>query len=48
LPRSQGESADGRSLARTRFDWPAAVAVDDAGVIYVGDSFNNCVRRITQ
>jgi len=30
------------------FDWPAAVAVDDAGVIYVGDSFNNCVRKITQ
>ncbi|MDF2431954.1 MAG: hypothetical protein JWP44_1585 [Mucilaginibacter sp.] len=39
-------SADGRALSAT-FALPAGVAADNVGNIYVADSYNNLVRKIT-
>jgi acid phosphatase type 7 len=33
--------------AQARFYYPTAIAVDDAGVLFVADYFNNKIRRIT-
>src|SRR5690349_8343015 len=30
-----------------RFNWPANVAVDNAGNVYVADTFNNSIRKVT-
>jgi sugar lactone lactonase YvrE len=39
-------SVDGTNSA-ARFNWPAGVAVDAAGNIYVADSFNHAIRLVT-
>jgi len=41
-----GGSADGTGTA-ARFSGPFAVAVDAAGTVYVADTFNHTIRRIT-
>jgi len=38
--------ADGRG-ANARFSSPEGLGIDGAGALYVGDSGNNCVRRMT-
>ena len=40
-------SVDG-TVAASRFNTPRAVAVDTAGNIYVADTFNSVIRKITQ
>ncbi len=39
-------SADGKGSA-AQFNVPACVAVDSAGNVYVADSFNNAIRKVT-
>lgn len=39
-------NADG-SGASARFNWPQGIAVDEAGNLYVADTGNNAVRRVT-
>jgi sugar lactone lactonase YvrE len=39
-------SADGTGSA-ARFSGPSGISVDAAGTIYVGDSFNHTIRRVT-
>ena len=39
--------ADGAGT-EARFSYPEAVAVDAAGTIFVADSGNNCIRRVTR
>lgn len=39
-------SADGTGTV-ARFDRPSGIAVDSAGIIYVSDSFNHTIRKIT-
>ncbi|WUR15736.1 NHL repeat-containing protein [[Empedobacter] haloabium] len=41
----QPGSADGKGTA-ARFNGPVGVAVDDAGVLYVADTYNDRIRRI--
>lgn len=45
LARASG-SADGRGSA-ARFNYPTGVAVDGSGNVYVADSFNHTIRKIT-
>ncbi|MBU2603932.1 MAG: cell wall-binding repeat-containing protein [Actinobacteria bacterium] len=45
-PAVASGDADGVGSA-ARFDWPQGVAVDSAGNLYVADSFNHTIRRIT-
>ena len=42
----QSGSADGAG-SRARFTWPSGVAVDSAGNVYVADSGNDDIRKIT-
>jgi DNA-binding beta-propeller fold protein YncE len=39
-------SADGAGTA-ARFNWPHGVAVDGAGNVFVADTGNNAIRKIT-
>lgn len=39
-------SADGTAAAAS-FDWPRGVAVDAAGNVYVADTYNNLIRKVT-
>jgi hypothetical protein len=39
--------SDGNGLSTARFNFPQGVTVDAAGNIYVADSFNNEIRKIT-
>ena len=41
-----GGYADGTGSA-ARFDRPAGVAVDSAGTVYVADSYNNTIRKVS-
>jgi streptogramin lyase len=45
-PGSTAGYTDGTSTA-ARFDYPWGVAVDSAGNVYVADTQNNCIRKIT-
>ena len=45
-PGVPGGSADGTGAA-ARFDFPSSIAVDGSGNLYVGDSGNFTIRRIT-
>ncbi len=45
-PAVASGDADGLGSA-ARFDWPQGIAVDSAGNLYVADSFNHTVRKIT-
>jgi sugar lactone lactonase YvrE len=45
LAGSQG-SADGTGSA-ARFNWPFGAAVDSAGNVYVGDTYNHTIRKVT-
>ena len=44
--RREAGFADGRG-ADARFNTPSGVAVDDEGVLYVADTANNAIRRVT-
>jgi DNA-binding beta-propeller fold protein YncE len=46
-----GDDTDGFAdgpAASARFNQPHGVAVDSAGNVYVGDRYNNRIRKITQ
>ncbi|MBL8142094.1 MAG: hypothetical protein JNM38_13345 [Acidobacteria bacterium] len=43
---NQVGSVDGTGSA-ARFAWPTGIAVDNDGVVYVGDSGNNAIRHVT-
>jgi hypothetical protein len=42
----QSGSADGTGSA-ARFSYPSGVAVDSAGTVYVADTYNNTIRKVT-
>jgi DNA-binding beta-propeller fold protein YncE len=44
--RQKGFSGDGGSALDANFDWPASLALDAAGNLYVADYHNHRVRRI--
>ncbi|HXJ60203.1 MAG TPA: hypothetical protein VNU68_26455 [Verrucomicrobiae bacterium] len=46
LAGGEGGSADGQGAA-AQFDYPYGVAVDDVGTVYVADTYNNTVRKVT-
>lgn len=44
----KGQSGDGGPAKQARFTYPAGLAFDAAGDLYVADAGNSCVRKITQ
>jgi len=43
----RGGSGDGGPAILASFNFPSAVAVDSAGVLYIADTFNQRIRRVT-
>jgi len=41
-----GYSGDGGAATSTELNWPAGVAVDSAGNIYIADSYNSRIRKV--
>src|ERR1035438_593453 len=44
---TQGYSGDNVSALSTELNFPTGVAVDAAGNVYIADSYNNVIRRVT-
>lgn len=42
-----GYSGDGHAATRARLDFPGAVAVDGIGDLYIADTDNNAIRKVT-
>jgi N-acetylneuraminic acid mutarotase len=41
-----GNSGDGGPALNAELNYPAGVALDKAGNVYIADSFNDCIRRV--
>ena len=44
---AQGYFGDGASATLARLNYPYGIAVDSAGNLYIADTFNNVVRKVT-
>jgi len=44
---TQGYSGDGGPATSAQLNYPSGVAVDTAGNLFVADSYNHCVRKVT-
>jgi uncharacterized protein (TIGR03437 family) len=42
-----GYGGDGGSALRAVLDWPAGLAFDPQGNLYIADQHNNCIRRVS-
>ncbi len=42
-----GYSGDGGAATAAKLNYPATVAVDRAGNVYIGDESNHCIRKVT-
>ena len=47
MPLSPGYSGDGGQATQARLNTPTAVAVDGAGNIYIADSLNHAIRKVS-
>jgi sugar lactone lactonase YvrE len=43
---SQGYSGDGGAATNATLYWPAGIALDAAGELYIADNFNNRIRKV--
>lgn len=41
-------SRDGKAATSAELNWPCGVAVDDSGNIYIADTFNNRIRKVSR